>query len=241
MSVSIAIVVPTWDNRGQLEPMLDSLLYHPDKSFGSHVYVVNNGKPGSCDFAKEKPYAGRVTIFEPGENLGWEGGLKHAIELTDEPLILFCNDDVLFKRFCPEWLVRMSYLFVNRDVGAAGPLSNVVMGCQNVAAGLGNVSSVRYLIGFCMLVRREALEKAGGIDTSLPGGDDIDLSIRLRKAGYRLMADPSSFVWHHGFGSGRRMHGDYYNSPAMTQATNDALIRKHGFKQWWLAIHQQLI
>jgi len=31
-----------------------------------------------------------------------------------------------------------------------------------------------------MLVRRDALKKAGGIDITLLGGDDFDLSIRLQ-------------------------------------------------------------
>jgi hypothetical protein len=91
----------------------------------------------------------------------------------------------------------------------------------------------RYLIGFCLLVRRSALDGVGGIDTTLPGGDDIDLSIRLRAGGYTLVCDRSVFVYHYAFRTGVREHGDHtrpggWNSQEMIGATANALIAKHG-------------
>jgi GT2 family glycosyltransferase len=84
------------------------------------------------------------------------------------------------------------------------------MGLQNIF----NINtepqySVSMLIGFCVLVRKEALEKVGGVDASNPNcGDDLDLSIRLTDAGYKLVVDKSVFIFHHGFKTGERLFGN---------------------------------
>lgn len=88
-----------------------------------------------------------------------------------------------------------------------------------------------------MLVRKSALIKAGGIDDTLPGGDDLDLSIRMRDCGYKLVADKRVFVYHHGFKTGTRVKGNQdqangWNSFEMWQKTNTAIIKKHGFRKW---------
>jgi hypothetical protein len=126
-------------------------------------------------------------------------------------------------------------------VAAAGPSSNMVAGPQSTTQQLPEPRYLaRYLIGFCLLVRRSALDQVGGIDTTLPGGDDIDLSIRLRAAGYTLVCDRSSFVYHYGFRTGVRVHGDHtrpggWNSQQMIEATQNALIAKHGAAAFWEA------
>lgn len=237
---AVALVSPTWNNWPQCEEMVRSLIANTAEDFYTEyrVYLVNNGETGSCAWAKGIP---NVNVLEPGSNLGWEGGLKYALDRLDgEDYVLLCNDDVLFAPYCREWLLSM-VSDLDDGYGASGPISNVVMGLQNVGYHLQERTDVRYLIGYCMLVSRKALEKAGGIDDTLPGGDDLDLSIRIRNAGYRICVNPESFVWHHGFGSGQRKHGAHYNSPQMVQTTNDALIRKHGFKEWWLTVNQQQV
>jgi hypothetical protein len=129
--------------------------------------------------------------------------------------------------------------FIDPKVGAVGPASNVVMGLQNIFSYTPiSIFTTKYLIGFCFLARRSALEEVGGIDTSLPGGDDLDMSIRLRKAGYKLIVDKNVFVYHHGFQTGNRVHGGSdvrggWNSFEMMEKTNKALIQKHGFITWW--------
>jgi cellulose synthase/poly-beta-1,6-N-acetylglucosamine synthase-like glycosyltransferase len=118
------------------------------------------------------------------------------------------------------------------------------MGIQNIfATGTQNVVAVNFLVNFCCMVRRSALEKAGGIDDTLPGGDDLDQSIRLRKAGYRLLCNKNTFVYHHGFKTVERVHGDStiqggWNSVQMMERTNFALINKHGLKEWLLCMNQ---
>ncbi len=56
------------------------------------------------------------------------------------------------------------------------------------------------LVGFCLLLRRKALQHVGWMDERFfPGQyDDVDLNYRLRKWGWKLLFCPASFVYHFG-------------------------------------------
>jgi len=237
MKKDVAIIIPTMDSRTYLAPCLNSLLNFTDGA-NSYVYVVNNGAPDSCDWID---MAG-VDVLQPGFNLGWERALQRALDFSDLPFALFLNDDTLFLPRQSQWLMNLVADLADPTVGAAGPSSNMVAGPQSTTQQLSEPRYLaRYLIGFCLLVRRSALDAVGGIDTTLPGGDDIDLSIRLRAVGYKLICDRRSFVYHYGFKTGTRVHGGPdqpwgWNSPAMIGATANALIAKHGkqaFDEAW--------
>lgn len=233
----VAIIIPTMDNRAFLEPCLRSLFAKTGRN-SFRTYVVNNGAPASCDWFNDT----RITVLQPGQNIGWERGLQLGLGTSEEPLVLFLNDDTLFLRTHRDWLTRLVTDMDNPNVAAAGPSSNMVAGPQSTTQQLpAQRYRARYLIGFCLLVRRSALDQIGGIDTTLPGGDDIDLSIRLRQAGYTLVCDRRAFVYHYGFRTGQRVHGGPgvpggWNSQEMIQATANALIAKHGetaFNEVW--------
>jgi len=233
----VAIIIPTMDNRHYLEPCLKSLRENTTHAT-YRVYVVNNGAPGSCDWITGP----HIAVVECGANLGWERGLQRGLDITTKPLVLFLNDDTLFLRTKSDWLAHLVSDLDDPNVAAAGPGSNMVAGPQSFTTAYPAPRyHARYLIGFCLLVRRSALDHVGGIDTTLPGGDDIDLSIRLRQAGYTLVCDRTSFVYHYGFRTGHRVHGGPeipggWNSSEMIQRTRDALIAKLGqsaFSEAW--------
>ena len=237
MRKQVAIIIPTMDNEHLLKPMLYSL-HENTADVKYRIYVVNNGTPNSCNWIEGK----HTATIQCGQNLGWERALQRGLDITAKPLVLFLNDDVVFLRTQRNWLKHLVDDMDDPAVAAAGPASNMVAGPQSTAAQYPAPRyQARYLIGFCLLVRRSALDQVGGIDTTLPGGDDIDLSIRLRAAGYTLVCDRRSFVYHYGFRTGGRVHGDRtvpggWNSPQMIEATANALIAKHGqtvFNEAW--------
>lgn len=239
---NIAIIIPSWNNNEYLIPCLNSLLAPVVTEDLYNIYVVNNGDPKNME-AIQHP---RVTILQQKENLGWEGGLKAGLEASKEEFVVFMNDDTYIPPVSIRWANVMINDFANPVVGAVGPSSNCVMGVQNVFSGIPyahDILDVNYLIGFCMMVRRSALEAVGGVDDSLPGGDDLDLSIRLRKGGYKLLCDRNVFVYHHGFKTGERVHGGAdvqggWNSIQMTEKTNWGLIKKHGLREFLFCLNQ---
>jgi O-antigen biosynthesis protein len=229
------IIIPTFSNPQQYLSCLGSLVQNNSMFGNTHIITVNNGSKELESKVNLQKHGHMITT---GENLGWERGLVRGLEDSKSPFVMFLNDDTYFPISSCDWENRLLAHFKDPKVGAVGPSSNVVMGPQSIFA---NINAFRYeatfLIGFAMIVRRSALDEVGGIDTGLPGGDDIDLSIRLRKAGYMLIGDKTVFVYHHGFQTGQKVHGSDWNSQRMTEATNTALIKKHGFKWWFQTLH----
>jgi len=103
-------------------------------------------------------------------------------------------------------------------VGAVGPVCDSVAGDQYVEFHLDGLRPVRealagtvaklhpyqsletkLLLGFCMMVRREVLQKVGLFDEELVlGSDDLEFCLRLRSNGYRLLIARDVFVHHEG-------------------------------------------
>lgn len=232
---TVDIIIPTFNNQEYLQPCLFSLINNRSSEGLFHVYLVNNGHPDSVAWANNP----QVTVLQAGDNLGWEGGLKLGLQHSKAPFVCFLNDDTYIPKSSRLWLNELLQHFRDPKVGAVGPASNVVMGMQNIFAQMMfDTYRAKFLIGYCMLVRREALDKVGGVDDTLPGGDDLDLSIRLRDSGYYLIGDRNVFIYHHGFKTGTRVHGDHtqaggWNSYEFKENTDLALIKKHGFRKWW--------
>ena len=229
----VDVIIPTWNNEAYLRPCLETFWQTVPLQL-AHVWVVNNGAPDSCSWIT----APNTTILEVGENLGWEGGLEIGLRYATAPAVLFLNDDVHFPPSSNGWLERLLGHFEDERVGAVGPLSNMVVGAQNMfLTHLHPLTEARFLIGFCMLVWREALDEVGGISHGLPGGDDFDLSLRLRNAGYLMVADRREFVYHHAYKTGERVHGPSsipggWNSKSQTDATVAALVERYGQATW---------
>ena len=234
------IIIPTWDNPNYIVPCVNSILMHTVARENIRILVINNGNREIDNYLTKHPL---VKIIHADKNLGWEGGLKLGLEHTTSEFVCFMNDDTFIPYASNQWAIRCLAEFRNKNVAAVGPQSNVVRGMQNIFfdqfAGHGSPYT-SFLIGFCVFVRRSDLDAAGGIDDTLPGGDDFDLSIRLRKLGKKLVICRDVFVFHHGFKSGERLRGTSdrpggWNSVEMSENTNMALIKKHGFKEFFIA------
>lgn len=226
---SVAVLIPTLDNRDYLAPCLRSLRATTSPAT-TRVFVLNNGEPGSCDWA----VGYGAMVADLGQNIGWEGALKAGVSLTAEPLLLFLNDDTYFPPSSAGWLDRLSGHLDNPHVGAAGPSSNYVAGTQSIWSPIDwKLAQVSFLCGFCLLVRRDALLVAGGVDLEQAGADDRDLSIRLVDADYALICDRTVFVYHHGAVTGRKVYGSVWErggwyGPDTLAAHRERLVAKHG-------------
>jgi hypothetical protein len=229
----IDIIIPTWNNPEFLNPCVYSIAQTGVLNDMARLIIVNNGKQDMAEFEGHP----NIVVLNAGENLGWEGGLKLGLENSKAPYVVFQNDDTFLPQASVNFYQRLLLRFSNENVAAVGPATTVAAGLQSIyhPASPRTPTEASYLIFFCVMVRRAHLDAIGGIDVTLPGGDDFDMSMRLRQAGYNVVIDPSAFIIHHGFKSGTRLRGDHttkggWNSAEMSERTNQALIRKHGFR-----------
>lgn len=234
MKPTVSIIIPTFNNPEYLNPCIDSI-HQSGALFGlCELVIVNNGSQPIAEYVKGWP---NTRVLEPGRNLGWEHGLQYGLEHSDSEYVCFQNDDTLIPKATQSFYSQLLWPFQNKNVGAVGPATTIASGWHSIFMKhpVRTMIEVPYLIFFTVMMRREDLIAAGGIDTSAPGGDDFDLSIRLRKMGKNLLINPDAFIIHHAFKTGTRVRGDHtktngWNSKEMQDRTNQWLIRKHGFK-----------
>lgn len=88
------------------------------------------------------------------------------------------------------------------DHHRAAPISLVTpMGglTDNLDCDSGHPVEVHHLRGCNLSVRRDVFEKAGGFDEQAPiyRFEELDLCLRIRRAGYKVMFQPGMCVYHH--------------------------------------------
>ncbi len=164
-------------------------------------------------------------------NLGFSGGNNTGAALGSAPFILFLNNDAFPAG--DNWLRKMVRAMArDRTWGAAGPTSDKVLGVQDVKWNKDwkPKHRAKFLSGVCFLVRRKLFDSLGGWDERFFNGDeDLDLSIRIRKAGYQLGVVRDVFVEH--ICSQTLMHIAAANGMSVKQwfeYTRNQLIQKHG-------------
>lgn len=233
MKPTASIIIPTYNNPEYFTPCVESISRTGVLDGLCELIVVNNGDQ-PMDFMKDWP---NVTVLKPKSNLGWEGGLAEGLKVAKGDFICFQNDDTLIPKATQSFYSQLLWPFQNKNIAAVGPATTIASGWHSIfnRHAFRTLAEVSYLIFFTVMLRRSDLEAAGSIDTSAPGGDDFDLSIRLRKMGKKLVVNPDAFIIHHAFKTGTRVRGDStvsggWNSKDMIDRTNQWLIQKHGFK-----------
>lgn len=235
MKPTASIIIPSYNNAEYLIPCLASIGKTGCLDGLCELIVVNNGDQ-PLEYLKEWP---NTKVIKPKRNLGWEGGLQAGLQVAEGDFICFQNDDTLIPKATQNFYSQLLWPFNDEKIAAVGPATTVASGWHSIfqKEPIRQLTEVSYLIFFTVMLRRSDLEAAGGIDTSAPGGDDFDLSIRLRKMGKKLVINPDAFLIHHAFKTGTRVRGDQtvaggWNSMEMIDKTNQWLIQKHGFKAY---------
>jgi GT2 family glycosyltransferase len=212
--LSCGIVIPAWNAWEATKTCLAAL--RDTLGPGDSVVVVDNGsRDATPDGLKAFPWARVVTL---PENKGFAAGCNAGARVLDSEVIVFLNNDTVP---VGPWLRELRRAFEDEQVGAAGPRSNAVSGVQRVmdatydpldrqalesfAKGWmarleGIFVPTKRLVGFCLAVRKQAYEQAGGFDEGfgIGGFEDDDLCLSLRERGWKLVIAEGSFVHHEG-------------------------------------------
>jgi len=150
-------------------------------------------------------------------NVGFPAGCNQGLQRARGRYVVFLNNDTIVTEGWLEGLIRWS-LFEWPKVGMVGPVTNFSSQPQQIGVDYQELSGlpgfavrqrnkfankaqrVERLTGFCLLVRREVLDKIGGFDERFGLGffDDDDLCVRARQAGFELLLAQDVFVHHFG-------------------------------------------
>lgn len=219
-----SIIILTYNKLEYTQMCIESIRKYTSPKSHEIIVVDNASTDGTREWLAEQTSI--LTIFNE-ENSGFPKGCNQGIEVASGDSVLLLNNDVLVTE---NWLDLLNdCLFSSEDIGAVGPVSNSAYGDQEIEMSYSNLDQMwnfanQYnrtsepiwkqrlkLIGFCMLIKREALEKVGLLDELFSPGlcEDSDYSFRLTKNGYKLMLCENVFIHHFGSTSFNEMAEKY--------------------------------
>jgi GT2 family glycosyltransferase len=216
MSVDISVIILNYNGRQWLDGCLRSL--SQDVSSATEIILVDNASTdGSVDFVRSA--FPDVQVLALGTNAGFATGNNEGARIARGRLLAFLNNDT---RVHAGWLRALTSPFDAPDVGLATSRL-VVMNDADVidSAGDGYVfaggafkrhhggsaddpiartrSDVFGACAAACMVRRDLFLDVGGFDDEFfIYYEDVDLSYRVRLAGYRCVYVPEACVEHAG-------------------------------------------
>jgi len=219
MDHKTSIILITYNNLSYTKDCIASILKYTKKDTYELIVVDNLSSDGTREWLSEQK---GMKVLLNDENVGFPKGCNLGIELSDlDNDILFLNNDTIVTK---NWLDNLKIaLYSDSKVGAVGSVCNHnenLQGCDFTYDDFGvmqelaeknNISDPakwekkNFLIGFCLLVKREVMDKIKVLDENYSPGyiEDNDLSLRIIEEGYDLLLCHDSFI-HHYLGSSFR-------------------------------------
>ncbi|MBW1776078.1 MAG: glycosyltransferase family 2 protein [Deltaproteobacteria bacterium] len=218
----LSVIIVNYNAAGFLGGCLESVFAQDGVRF--EVFVVDNAsKDHSRDLVKDR-FPG-VRLIVNAANAGFARANNQALERAEGKAVFFLNPDT---RVRPGALLRITqYLSRHPRVGIAGTRivnpdgslqSSVEIrypggrhGEKETRRFFGGSASapgrIAWVLGASMAARREILKKIGGFDERFfLYGEDADICLRVRKAGYTVAYLPDAEVVHWGGESERGYH-----------------------------------
>ncbi len=240
--IDVSVVIVNWNTKDYLLDCLESLFY-TGEGFSKEVIVVDNGsQDGSVDELKKSVPS--VHLIENKSNLGFAKAVNQGLRKASGKYFLLLNPDTRLKDGSIEEL--FSFMEEHREVAVTGPQllsgdgskQNSIANFPSLATELLNKSLLRWLfpkrypgkekdysnpkevdsvIGACLMVRREAIEKVGLLDEDyFLFLEETDWCYRVRKAGWKVNHVPQARVIHYQGKSAEREKArakvEYYRS-----------------------------
>ena len=219
MASPIALIVLNWNGRDMTADCIRSVLAMRGQIEFELIVVDNGSNDGSVEyFKKQFP---QCIVLPQVRNLGFPGGcnvgIREALERGAEYVVPLNNDTIVDRGFLEE-LIKVAeqdpqvaivspkiyfYDLPDRFWWAGGKFSlwtGVPMHVGRKQQDEGQFDRERPLdwaTGCAMLIRASALRKVGLFDEKFfLNAEDLDLSVRMRRAGYQIWYAPKARLWH---------------------------------------------
>jgi len=191
------IIMPVWNERELTRKCIESITKNTDVS--CRVILVDNASDTeTASYLKELSGKNKdaITLIRNEENIGFPKAVNQGITVSNAPYLCILNNDTeVYKG----WLSEMiDVAEANPDIGILNPASNN-LGLRKPLEGFsGKWIEMSSCIGFCMLIKREVIQKIGILDEIYSPGnfEDTDFSRRAIKAGYKCVMAKGAYVYH---------------------------------------------
>jgi O-antigen biosynthesis protein len=208
-----SIIIPTRNNLEYTKLCLGSI--HQLTNTRYEIIVVDNGSTdGTIEFLQQHP---QIKVIYNNQNLGFPSACNQGINKAIGDYLVVLNNDTVVSY---QWLERLIQIAESDDrIGLIGPKSNYVAGAQqDVTVNYRSATEmldyaellflnygtqwqeVALIVGFCMFIKRQVIEKIGLFDERFGIGnfEDNDFCLRTRIAQFKIAMALGIFIHHYG-------------------------------------------
>lgn len=260
MSPKVFIIILNWNNWADTEECLKSLENNDYPN--CDVVVVDNGSTEKFSIFN---FQFSIKVIYNKENLGFsEGnnvGIRYALENGADYVLLLNNDTIASADFLEKLVLAGES---DEKIGFLGPKiyfygdgsrqskiwfaggevnwlynKGTMRGYGEMDEGqydLPAFQETEYVTGCCLLAKREALEKIGLMPNEyFLYYEDVDWSLRARRAGFKTVFVPAAKIWH------KRSKSTVEGSPSyIYYHIRNGLILASKFAPWFVLLFVHL-
>ncbi len=215
---SVTVIVLNWNGKYLLKDCLGSLEKVDYKNF--NVLVVDNGSTDESVKYIESTFP-NVDVLELKDNIGYAAGnntgFKHAILKHDPKIVVFLNNDTFVD---PQFLRELVLILDNLDAGISaakiyyadeperiwfnGAEVNLTIGKiahRNIrkmdSTDISMMDTTDYATGCCFAIKSYLFSEMNGFDENFSMyAEDVDLSLRVKNSGRKILMAPDAKIWH---------------------------------------------
>ncbi len=234
----VDIIIPIYRNHALTRRCLESVLHNPDPYIGA-IHLINDAtpEPELRHYCRQIAREERVKLTEHAENQGFVVSVNEGFKLAGDRDLVILNSDAEVPK---NWLSRLkaaadknpksasivpfsnnaticSYPNFLEDNDLPGGLSLEELDALFADANAGQVTEIPTGVGFCMYLRRAAIDDVGLFDAGAFGrgyGEENDWCLRATEKGWRHLLAEDVFVYHAG-GSSFGIEASDYQANAL--------------------------
>src|SRR3984957_6910312 len=219
--IAVDVIVPVYRNLAMPRRCLRSVLADTDRPDGDIVVIDDRSpEPGLSAWLDRQARRRSITLLRNKKNLGFVRSVNDGMRHAGRRDVVLLNSDT---EITPGWLRRLqAQAYARESIASVSPLSNnaticgwlayqgaAVPGGVTLAAvdaacravNAGRFADAPTTVGFCMYIRRAALDDIGLFDADTFGkgyGEENDFCLRASAKGWRHHIACDTFVWHAG-------------------------------------------
>jgi GT2 family glycosyltransferase len=196
---SVSVIIPAYNSQKTIENCLIAIMDASPRN--KEIIVIDDA---STDKTYEIVSRFPVKLFKLNKNSGPATARNYGFKQSTGDIVIFIDSDVIILK---DTLTALIQVLEEKCAGATGGLprpltSNLIsdslkvriFGRSPVAETI--VREIEGVGGGLVAYNRRVFEELGGHDENLRIGEDLDLNIRLSKAGYKQFLVPSASGYH---------------------------------------------
>ncbi len=196
---NVSVVVPVYNAQDTLEACIQSLLNLQYEAECELVFVDNGSTDGSVEILSF--FAGKIRVLQQAKR-GAAAARNWGIREARFPIIAFIDSDC---EADPGWLRHLTAPLEDPQTGISGgtilakrPCTRVEKFGESIHDNEKAITCYQppYVDTANAAARKEVLEAVGGFDETFLRQQDVELSVRMLKAGYRFAYARDAIVYH---------------------------------------------